>query len=102
MEDKTMRTAAVSKLKASLSEYLAKVKAGEEVLVTDRGTPIARLIPVERNETAVPAHLLMLEKAGLAHIGSGKIKAGFWDLPRPKDKKGLALKALIEDREEDR
>jgi hypothetical protein len=44
----------------------------------------------------------MLEKAGLVRIGSGKIKANFWDLPRPKDKKGLALRALIEEREEDR
>ena len=30
-----MKTASVSELKASLSEYLSKVKAGEEVLVTD-------------------------------------------------------------------
>jgi prevent-host-death family protein len=97
-----MRTAAVSKLKASLSEYLSKVKAGEEVLVTDRGKAIAKLIPVHRDETEVPAHLLTLEKAGLVRIGSGKIKANFWDLPRPKDKKGLALRALIEERAEER
>jgi len=48
----------------------------------------------------LPAHLLMLEKAGLVRIGSGRIKGGFWDLPRPKDEKGLVLKALIEEREE--
>lgn len=97
-----MKTAAVSELKASISEYLSKVKAGEEVLVTDRGKPIAKLVPLNRAETEVPAHLLMLEKAGLVRIGSGKIKADFWNLPRPKDKKGLALKALLEEREEDR
>jgi len=97
-----MKTAAVSELKASLSEYLSKVKAGEEVLVTERGKPIAKLIPLGRDETDVPAHLLMLEKAGLVRIGSGKIKAGFWDLPRPKDEKGLALRALIEERQEER
>ena len=97
-----MKTAAVSKLKASLSEYLSKVKAGEEVLVTDRGKPIAKLIPVDRGRTELPSHLLMLEKAGLVRIGSGKIEAGFWDLPRPMDKKGLALRTLIEEREEER
>ncbi len=32
-----MKTVTVSKLKASLSEYLREVKAGEEVLVTERG-----------------------------------------------------------------
>ena len=40
-----MKTATVSKLKASLSEYLRQVKAGEEVLVTERGRPIAKLAP---------------------------------------------------------
>ena len=40
-----MKTAAVSKLKASISEYLLKVKAGEEVIVTDRGKPIAKIVP---------------------------------------------------------
>jgi len=97
-----MKTAAVSKLKASISEYLSKVKAGEEVLVTDRGKPIAKLIPIDRDEAGVPAHLLMLEKAGLVRIGSGRIKTNFWDLPRPKDEKGRALKALIGEREEER
>ncbi|KKO18212.1 MAG: toxin-antitoxin (TA) system antitoxin [Candidatus Brocadia sp.] len=97
-----MKTAAISELKASISEYLSKVRAGEEVLVTDRGKPIAKLIPLDRDETDVPAHLLMLEKAGLVRIGRGKIKASFWDLARPKDEKGLALKALISERGEER
>jgi prevent-host-death family protein len=33
-------------LKAKLSEYLARAKAGEIITVTDRGKPIARLGPV--------------------------------------------------------
>lgn len=97
-----MRTAAVSELKASISEYLTNVKAGEEVLVTDRGKPIAKLIPVRRDETTIPPHLLTLERAGLVRIGTGKIKAHFWDSPRSKDKKGLALRYLLEEREEGR
>lgn len=61
-----MKTAAVSELKASLSEYLskAKAKAGEEVIVTDRGKPIARLVPLKRSATEMPARLLQLERAG--------------------------------------
>ncbi len=31
-------------LKAKLSEYLALVSSGEEVTVTDRGRPVARLV----------------------------------------------------------
>jgi prevent-host-death family protein len=49
--DKTMRRAKVSELKARLSAYLADVRAGNEVLVCDRATPIARLVPVtDRND----------------------------------------------------
>ncbi len=32
------KVAKVSELKASLSKYLARVKAGEEVVVTERGS----------------------------------------------------------------
>ncbi|MDO9027876.1 MAG: type II toxin-antitoxin system prevent-host-death family antitoxin [Candidatus Roizmanbacteria bacterium] len=97
-----MKTAAVSKLKASLSEYLLKVKAGEEVIVTDRGKPIAKIIPLKRGETKIPSHLLTLEKAGLARIGKGTLPEDFWKMQRPKDKKGLALASLLKEREEGR
>jgi prevent-host-death family protein len=36
----------VRELKAHLSQYLARVRSGEEVIVTDRGTPVARLEPL--------------------------------------------------------
>jgi len=40
-----MKQAKVAELKAHLSEYLAQVRRGETVVVCDRNTPIARLIP---------------------------------------------------------
>jgi len=40
-----MKSAKVSELKARLSAYLAAVREGEEVVVFDRKTPIARLVP---------------------------------------------------------
>ena len=33
-------------LKSSLSRYLKRVRKGESIVVTDRGEPIARIIPV--------------------------------------------------------
>ena len=42
-----MTRAKVSELKARLSAYLAEVRGGGEVLVYDRTTPIARLVPVK-------------------------------------------------------
>ena len=97
-----METAAVSELKASLSEYLAKVKAGQEVLITDQGQPVARMVPVVRTDEGIPAHLKALERAGLVRIGTGALPVGFWDRPRPEDPEGAALRALLAEREEGR
>ncbi len=96
-----MKTAPVSKLKASLSEFLDHVKAGEEVLVTDRGKPIARIVPLD-SAAGFPPHLVELERQGLVRLGTGRIPRGFWNLPRPSDPEGLSLAALLEEREEGR
>lgn len=37
---------AVSTLRAQLADWIERVRAGEEVVVTDRGTPVVRLVPV--------------------------------------------------------
>lgn len=39
-----MRTAKISELKAKLSAHIQFVKDGEEVLIYDRNTPVARLV----------------------------------------------------------
>ena len=97
-----MKTAAVAELKASLSKYLAKVKGGEEILITERGKPVAKIVPLRRDLSSGPEHLVDLERAGLIHLGKGQLPKGFWKLSRPNDPKGRALKALIDEREEGR
>ena len=42
--DNPMRTAKISELKAKLSAHIQFVKNGEEVLIFDRNTPVARLV----------------------------------------------------------
>jgi prevent-host-death family protein len=37
---------AISTFRAHLSQWLERVRAGEEVVLTERGTPVARLLPV--------------------------------------------------------
>ncbi len=99
-----MKRAAVSTIKATLSACLAKVKAGEELLVMERGKPVAKLVPVSAGDDAHDggAHLRDLARAGLVRIGSGKLPAGFWTMPRPRDRKGRALAVLLDDRAEGR
>lgn len=96
-----MQRAAVSELKASLSEYLGRVKAGEEILVTDRGVPVAKLVSLRR-ETPATGRLQALEKAGIVKIGSGSIPASFWQEPRPRDAQAAARAALAEERDSGR
>lgn len=38
---------AISVLRAELSQWIDRARGGEEVVVTDRGTPVARLLPVD-------------------------------------------------------
>jgi len=97
-KERIMKTAAVSELKARLSEYLNQVKAGMEILITDRGKPVARLVPVSRNKD-LKESLVRMEKQGLIRLGPGKLPKDFWKIPRPEDPKGLVLKALLEERE---
>lgn len=97
-----MKSAAVSTLKATLSACLAKVKAGEEVIVMERGKPIAKLVPVPHSGEVGSAHLQDLARAGLIRLGSGKLPIGFWKMRRPRDRRGQALRALMAERAEGR
>ena len=48
-----MSTVAVADAKARLSDLLAQVEAGEEVVITRRGQRVARLSQVEKPKEAV-------------------------------------------------
>jgi prevent-host-death family protein len=37
----------IRELRAGLSRYVQRVKAGEEITVTEHGRPVARLVPLE-------------------------------------------------------
>jgi prevent-host-death family protein len=42
-----MSEVGVAQLRKDLKEWLARARAGDEVIITDRGTPVARLTGVE-------------------------------------------------------
>ena len=92
-----MIVAGVAKVKARLSEYLARVRAGNEVLITEHGRPVARIVPVSSESE----ELAELEREGLVRSGSMKLPKGFLDAPRPKADAGVT-EALLEERREGR
>ena len=93
-----MHTAGITELKASLSETLARVKAGEEVLVTEHGRPIAKIVPLSSG--APDAATDELVRAGILRLPErpGGIDEECWAMPRPADPEGLGLRALLEER----
>ena len=94
-----MRTAAISKLKATLSEFLGYVKAGEEILVTDRGKPIARIVPV--GDMPHDARRMDLIRRGIIRPGKGPLKPEDWrDLPLVQIPDEVIQRIIDEERED--
>jgi prevent-host-death family protein len=85
----------IATLKASLSELLAHVKAGEEVVVTDRGRPVARIVPYDPGG----AELDDLVRTGHVRRSRGPLPEGFWAQPGPADPEGRLLQALLQERQ---
>jgi prevent-host-death family protein len=85
----------IATLKASLSELLAGVKAGEEVVVTDRGRPVARIVPYSPGGDELDD----LVRKGQVRRSKGPLPADFWAQPRAIDDEGSLLRALLEERE---
>ena len=57
----------VREFKNHMGEYLRRVKAGEIVELTQRGTPVARIVPAQPPEEAVEARIRELVAQGKAH-----------------------------------
>ncbi len=82
----------IREFKASLSAYLRRVARGEQVVVTDRGRPVARVIPA-----GLPPGLVRLVEEGRLHW-SGRKPAIPRRRPRVRGNKTLA-DLVSEDRE---
>jgi prevent-host-death family protein len=48
-----MSTVTLAEAKTHLSDLLRRVEAGEEVIITRRGQPIARISPLEKSKLAL-------------------------------------------------
>lgn len=57
-----MREVGAFEAKTHLSELLAAAEAGESVLITRRGTPVARLVPAGRNRSDIIDRLAALRR----------------------------------------
>lgn len=95
-----MKMASVTEVKNNLSRFLELVKNGEDVLITDRGVPIARIEPVrsDLDQTGEHARLSRLERAGLLRRGRPISRRLLLEPPAAVKKRASAVQALIEER----
>ena len=89
-----MRNKGIRELKSSLRETLEQVKAGESFLVTDRGEPIARILPVEPEEE----RMARLIRMGAIRPPLRPLDPAVWTLPRAEDPEGLLVRYVLEGR----
>ncbi len=102
-----MKKAKIAELKNNLSRYLAYVRTGGSVLVLDRDTPIAEIVPLKRSTAngkrqtrqRDEERIAELERRGLIRRGKAR-DPSWWRGIKPVRIKGASvLQALLEERE---
>jgi len=68
-----MISAGIKDVKNNLSRLLAQVKAGEEILITERGRPVARIVKENHRDKSIRAALGPLVQSGLITLPSRSI-----------------------------
>lgn len=99
-----MRRASISEVKNGLSSYVDLVREGETVVITDRGRPVAQLVPPAHSKNAqVDERRAILEGRGVLLRATARAGKGFFERLPPLPKvEGDALEALLEERREGR
>lgn len=92
-----MEEIGVRELRQHASRWLQRVEAGEGFIVTVRGKPVAKLVPVEEELTGLAG----LIASGRAIEGKGNL-ANFEPLPRAKPGEMTGSEALAELRRHER
>ncbi len=91
-----MSSVSVSQLKARLSEHLRRVRSGERLVVTDRGSPVAMLVPLDAAD--IPDEMTELIDEGLVRPPTRTLPRDFWERPRPADRESALRRAVDEER----
>jgi len=87
----------IREAKIHLSKFLKMVQQGNEVILTDRGRPVGKIVPIKTKDLPISARIKNLEDLGLLEVISGHYKK---KLPSPIPvPDNIAQAFLGEDRE---
>jgi prevent-host-death family protein len=97
-----MDSATITEVKNGLSAIIDRVKAGESIVVTDRGIPVAVIEPVA-GRVDIDDRLARLERQGLIRRGTAPPPIELMRTPGPKVRGGTsAVDIVLEERREGR
>jgi prevent-host-death family protein len=86
----------VREAKINLSKLLKRIKQGGEVILTERGTPVGKIVPMPRESLSLADRLKKMEEQGLLEPqGKGARRKVPPPLPVPE---GIAQQYLQEER----
>ena len=85
--------------KINLSKYLKMVQDGVEVIITDRGRPVGKIVPVKNKDLPLADRVKRLENQGLLKAAA---KESARKIPPPIPlADGIAQKYLQQDRDDE-
>jgi prevent-host-death family protein len=90
-------TVGARELKTRLGTYLRRVRAGQRIVVTERGTPVAELRGLGPEDESLAGRFERMEAAGLVSRPARRTLAPF---RRIRSAGASAARAVIEDRKD--
>ncbi len=86
----------VREAKINLSKLLKRVQSGREIILTDRGRPVGKIVPIELESLPLHTRIKRLEEQGVIEPGP---KNGHKKIPPPMPiLNSVAQRYLQEDR----
>jgi prevent-host-death family protein len=93
-----MKMATITQVKNGLSAFVDAVRAGETVVITDRGVPVARLEPITTLDDP-GGRLKRLERAGLVRTAAADPPLALLRSSPPRLKgRARAVEVLLDER----
>ena len=92
------RAISIADLKTNLSAHLARVRGGEELLIRDHGTTIAKIVPLVVTADASTDEIALAAE-GKVRLPRKRLPASFWRTPGPRVATDRALEILRDDRD---
>jgi len=98
-----VKRASITEAKNQLSALIDRVRAGERVVIEDRGVPVARLSPMPATREDDGGRLARLERAGLARRPNAGVPRALVETAPPRPSGGARLsRAVLDERAETR